>query len=87
MLRLGQLIKPIFPYLQDDKTSLLKTTNQIYVAHKYQLTEQFQKSMENHFGAPAENVDFESDEVRLNINKKIADYTNQKIKDLIPLGE
>jgi len=64
----------------------LKTANQMYVANKYQLTEQFQTSVKNHFGAAAENVDFESDETRTNINKWVADYTQQKIRDLLPFG-
>jgi len=56
------------------------------VANNYPLAEYFQMSMKNHFGAVPENVDFTLDETRLNINKWVQDFTQQKIKDLIPKG-
>lgn len=66
---------------------MLKTANQLYLDTSYQLTEQFQLSLKNHFGASAERVDFASDQTRLDINKWVEEFTQEKIKNLIPHGE
>ena len=66
---------------------MLKTANQLYLATSYQLTEQFQLSLKNHFGTSAERVDFASDQTRLDINKWVEEFTQEKIKNLIPHGE
>jgi len=72
--------------LKGDENYTLESANQMYVANNYPLAEYFQMSMKNHFGAVPENVDFTLDETRLNINKWVQDFTQQKIKDLIPEG-
>ena len=59
----------------------------MYVANNYQLSEDFQTSLKNHFGAAAENVDFAADETRININKWVENFTHQRIKDLLPAGK
>jgi len=59
----------------------------MYVANNYPLTDHFQSTMNNDFGAPAQNVNFALDETRLNINKWVQDFTHKKIKDLIPQGK
>ena len=40
-----------------------------------------------HFGAPAQNVNFEADATRLTINKWVEKYTHSKINDLLPKGK
>jgi len=72
--------------LKGDENYTLESANQMYVANNYPLADYFQMSMKNHFGAVPENVDFTLDETRLNINKWVQDFTQQKIKDLIPEG-
>jgi len=71
---------------KSDEKCMLKTANQLYLDTSYQLTEQFQLSLKNHFGASAERVDFASDQTRLDINKWVEEFTQEKIKNLIPHG-
>ena len=64
----------------------VSVANQLYTANDFMLTEHFQNSMKEHFGATAENVDFSLDETRIRINKSVEGFTHEKIKDLIPQG-
>ena len=77
----------VIDMVQGDENYTLESANQMYVANNYPLADYFQMSMKNHFGAVPENVDFTLDETRLNINKWVQDFTQQKIKDLIPEGK
>merc|ERR1712071_79918 len=72
--------------IKGDENYTLESANQMYVANNYQLSEDFQTSLKNHFGAAAENVDFAADETRININKWVENFTHQRIKDLLPAG-
>ena len=72
--------------IQGDDNFTLEAANQVYVAENYQLTAEFQSALKEHFGAPAENVNFGAEKTRLDINKWVEDFTHQKIKDLLPGG-
>lgn len=64
----------------------MEAANQLYVSNNYRLLGDFQSTLENHFGAPAQNVDFGSDKTRIDINKWVEDFTKTKIKNLLPGG-
>ena len=76
----------VFLLLQGDKNFALEAANQLYVADKYELTDHFQTSLKENYGAPAQSVNFAVDEARITINKWVEDFTHQKIKDLLPSG-
>lgn len=79
---IGNLVRSI----KGDDNFTLEAANQVYVAENYQLTAEFQSALKEHFGAPAENVNFGAEKTRLDINKWVEDFTHQKIKDLLPGG-
>ncbi len=67
----------------------MESANQLYVQRDYQLMEQFQSEMEQHFDAPAQSVDFRDfavEETRVKINKWVEDFTHDKIKEILPQG-
>lgn len=72
--------------MQGDGNYTLSAANQLYIADKYQLTDHFQTLLKESYGAPAQNVNFAIDAARADINKWVEDFTNQKIKDLLPPG-
>lgn len=84
--KINAVIGSLCRSLKGDKNFTLESANQMYVANNYPLTDHFQSTMNNDFGAPAQNVNFALDETRLNINKWVQDFTHKKIKDLIPQG-
>ena len=66
----------------------MESANQMYVDESYSLTEKFQTTLKENFGAPAQNVDFITayNEARLNINKWVEEFTRSKIQNLLPEG-
>jgi len=82
-------VQYIPPLLKGDDNFTFESANQLYVQRDYQLTEQFQSEMEQHFGAPAQSVDFRDfavEETRAKINKWVQDFTHDKIKEILPQG-
>lgn len=64
----------------------LASANQLYLAHLYPLAEAYEHAIKEHFGASPQNVDFGSDETRTQINKWVEEFTQSKIKDILPSG-
>ena len=58
----------------------------MYVQENYQLLEQFQTNLKEHFGVTAQSVNFGAEETRNVINKWVEEVTRDKIKDLRPAG-
>lgn len=56
------------------------------MAEKYQLADDFQRNLKENYGAEGENVDFAVDASRTQINKWVEEFTQHKIKDLLPEG-
>lgn len=56
------------------------------MANDFSLVDYFQTTMMEHFGVPAQKVDFADDTVRIDINKQVEDLTNQMIKNILPFG-
>ena len=48
--------------------------------------ETFQTILKENYGTPAQNLDFALDASRIGINKWVEEFTNQRIKELIPEG-
>ncbi len=72
--------------LQGDGNFTLEAANQLYVADKYKLVDNFQTSLKENYGAPAQSVNFAVDAARTTINKWVEEFTHQKIKELLPAG-
>uniref|UniRef100_A0A0P5HWD4 Serine protease inhibitor serpin n=1 Tax=Daphnia magna TaxID=35525 RepID=A0A0P5HWD4_9CRUS len=64
----------------------LEAANQLYVADKYQLVDDFQRNLKENYGAEGQRVDFAVDASRAKINQWVEEFTQQKIKDLLPEG-
>jgi len=60
----------------------------MFVDKNYQLAEPFQNILTKQFGAPAQNVGFKTspEDARMVINKWVEEFTNSKIKNLLPGG-
>ena len=73
---------------QRSKTYELRTGNALWVQQDYPFLEDYTSRVENYYGGKAANVDFveETEKSRQTINAFIEEQTNNKIKDLIPLG-
>lgn len=79
---MGSLIQSI----KGDGNFTLEAANQLYVADKYKLVDNFQTSLKENYGAPAQSVNFAVDAARTTINKWVEEFTHQKIKELLPAG-
>jgi len=74
-----------FFYLQ---TNTLKSISKIFVAPQFSMKSEFLSVLESNFGTnTAEKMDFKSNKSRAKINHRVATLTNNRIKDLIPLGQ
>lgn len=71
---------------QGDGNFTLEAANQLYVAEKYQLTDEFKQNLNDNYGASGQNVDFAVDASRTKINDWVEEFTQHKIKDLLPEG-
>lgn len=71
-----------------DKEYLLSTGNALWVQQDYPFIKDYLAIIEKYYGGKAANVDFkkETEKSRQTINKFIEEQTNNKIKDLIPMG-
>ncbi len=71
-----------------DKAYKLSTANALWAQKDYSFLEEYVSIVENYYGGKATNLDFikETEESRQTINGWIEDQTNDKIKDLIPVG-
>ena len=71
-----------------DKKYKLNTGNALWVQQDYPFLEDYISKVENYYGGKAANVDFigETEKSRQTINSFIEEQTNDKIKDLIPVG-
>jgi len=60
----------------------------MYVDKDYQLAEPFQNTLTKQFGASAQSADFKTspEDARMVINKWVEEFTNSKIKNLLPGG-
>ena len=52
----------------------------------YKLLEQFQSVIKEHFGAPAQSVDFTAEETCGKINSWVQEFTHGKIQGILPKG-
>lgn len=73
-------------YFQDTQDVTLASANQLYLANLYPLVEAYEAAIKEHFGASPQNVDFGSDETRSKINKWVEEFTQSKIKEILPAG-
>ena len=62
--------------------------NSLWVQNKFKLQESYLKTIKTNYASDVQSVDFvlESEKTRGTINKWVESKTNQKIKDLIPVG-
>lgn len=72
--------------MQGDENFTLEAANQLYVAEKYQLTDDFKQNLNDNYGAAGQSVDFAVDASRTKINEWVEEFTQHKIKDLLPEG-
>nr|CAH0111245.1 unnamed protein product [Daphnia galeata] len=79
---IGSLIQS----MKGDGNFTLEAANQLYVAEKYQLTDEFKQNLNDNYGASGQNVDFAVDASRTKINDWVEEFTQHKIKDLLPEG-
>lgn len=73
-------------WTKGDGNFTLEAANQLYVADKYQLVDDFQRNLKENYGAEGQRVDFAVDASRAKINQWVEEFTQQKIKDLLPEG-
>jgi serpin B len=71
-----------------DKAYELMTGNALWVQRDYPFIEDYTSRVEQYYGGKAVNLDFvrETEKSRQTINSFIEEQTNNKIKDLLPLG-
>lgn len=60
--------------------------NQLFVDCETPLKDSFQLSMKEHFGCPAQQVDFEMNKSAIAINNWVKEVTRHKINQLFPVG-
>jgi serpin B len=72
----------------DDDNYDLNTANALWVRKEYPLNQEFTTNSKEYYGGNVTNLDFraEPEESRVIINEWVASKTNDKIKDLIPVG-
>uniref|UniRef100_A0A8C2CTU4 Serpin domain-containing protein n=1 Tax=Cyprinus carpio TaxID=7962 RepID=A0A8C2CTU4_CYPCA len=78
---MSELNKPGAPYV-------LSLANRLYGEQSYQFVEKFLIDTKKYYEAQLEEVDFKMkpEAARVNINKWVEEKTQEKIKDLLPLG-
>ena len=78
---MSELKKPGAPYV-------LSLANRLYGEQSYQFVEKFLIDTKKYYEAQLEEVDFKTkpEAARVNINKWVEEKTQEKIKDLLPLG-
>ncbi|KZS04159.1 leukocyte elastase inhibitor isoform X2 [Daphnia magna] len=80
------IIGSLIQSMKGDGNFTLEAANQLYVADKYQLVDDFQRNLKENYGAEGQRVDFAVDASRAKINQWVEEFTQQKIKDLLPEG-
>ena len=73
---------------KQDKEYLLSTANALWAQEAYPFLKSYTSNVENYYGGKVTNMDFvsESEKSRITINGWVEDQTNNKIKDLLPIG-
>ena len=71
-----------------DKKYKLSSANALWAQEDYEFLKDYFDSVEKYYGGKATNLDFKKDPdgSRITINNWVENQTNNKIKDLIPLG-
>ncbi|XP_059353101.1 leukocyte elastase inhibitor-like isoform X1 [Daphnia carinata] len=81
-----RIIGSLIQSMKGDGNFTLEAANQLYVADKYQLLDDFQRNLKENYGAEGQSVDFAVDASRVKINQWVEEFTQHKIKDLLPEG-
>ncbi len=70
------------------KEYTLRTANALWAQKDYTFLEEYFSTIKNYYGGGVTNLDFkaETEKSRVTINNWVEDQTNDKIKDIIPLG-
>jgi serine protease inhibitor len=73
---------------EKNKEYELRTGNALWAQYDYPFLEEYMNRVEQYYGGKAANLDFirETEKSRQTINSFIEEQTNNKIKNLIPLG-
>ncbi|MFA5745966.1 MAG: serpin family protein [archaeon] len=73
---------------KEDKQYELRTGNALWIQKDYTILSNYLSTVEKYYGGKAVNLDFinETEKSRLTINSFIEEQTNNKIKNLIPVG-
>jgi len=89
----SKILRPNFAAIYNSvnkkgKDYKLNTGNALWVQQNYSFLEEYLSTVESYYGGKAANVDFarETEKSRQTINSFIEEQTNDKIKELIPLG-
>jgi serpin B len=71
-----------------DKSCSFETTNMAWVEQSYTLLHEYIKILQDWYGCHVQNVDFKnaSEEARVTINQWVAQYTKNKITEILPSG-
>ncbi|MBU1089376.1 serpin family protein [Patescibacteria group bacterium] len=66
----------------------LSTANALWAQENYKFLDEYFETVEKYYGGGVTNLDFakETESSRITINNWVEDQTNDKIKDLIPVG-
>ncbi len=80
-----------FEAIQDDLNAnqgnyTLSTANALWVKEGYRLSDEYIRIASESYGSEVSNVDFPTEESRIQINDWVETKTNDKIKNLIPEG-
>jgi len=72
----------------EDKDYMLRTANALWAQKGYNFLEEYLSGVEQYYGGKTTNLDFvqETEKSRQTINTWVEEQTNDRIKDLIPLG-
>lgn len=73
---------------QENNAYELRTGNALWAQHDYKFLKDYTSRVEKYYGGKVANLDFkkETEKSRQTINAFIEEQTNNKIKDLIPVG-
>lgn len=80
-----------FAAIQDDLNDnqgnyTLRTANALWIKEGYKLSDEYVTIARDSYGSEVANVNFPSEESRIQINEWVEAKTNDKIKDLLPEG-
>jgi len=78
--RVGHLIKKV----KDRSRKTLKIINQLVIDEKFPVKKSFRDALLKRFSAETISIDFSSANASQQINRRIEEFTNNKIVDLIP---